>query len=156
MTTSDRHTDLNPGPASTDYHEQGQAGTDERARRPTETHTFPDAAKGDTRATDTGAARAGGRDEPDERGNEPLISRQRSAPYAARWDQVKGDFVDEPRQAVTAADQLVSELLEELQGLFRNQRHDIEQGLDADETSTEDLRVALRRYRSFFDRLLSV
>jgi hypothetical protein len=69
---------------------------------------------------------------------------------------VKGAFVDEPRQAVAAADQLVSELLDELQELFRSQRHDIEQGLDADQTSTEDLRLALGRYRSFFDRLLSV
>ena len=43
-----------------------------------------------------------------------------------------------------------------MQELFKQQRTQIEQGLDADETSTEDLRLALRRYRSFFDRLLSI
>ena len=69
---------------------------------------------------------------------------------------MKGTFVDEPRQAVRAADELVGELLEELDGLFRKQRQSLEHGLDADETSTEDLRLALRRYRSFFDRLLSL
>ena len=74
----------------------------------------------------------------------------------ARWDALKGGFVDEPRQAVAEADQLVRELLDELQEVFRTQREGLEQGLDADQTSTEDLRVALRRYRSLFDRLLSV
>jgi CHAD domain-containing protein len=69
---------------------------------------------------------------------------------------VKGEFVDEPRQAVVKADALVGELLDELGQLFTQQRRGIEQDLDNDEVSTEDLRVALRRYRSFFDRLLSV
>ncbi len=92
----------------------------------------------------------------DSDGRERLVSRQQAESYASRWDAVKGDFVDEPRQAVRNADVLVGELLDELQALFRDQRQDIERGLDADETSTEDLRLALRRYRSFFDRLLSI
>jgi DNA-binding ferritin-like protein len=81
-------------------------------------------------------------------------SRARS--YGSRWDAVKGTFVDEPREAVAQADALVGELLDELETLFREQRRSIEQGLDNDETSTEDLRTALRRYRSFFERLLAV
>ena len=85
-----------------------------------------------------------------------LVTRDRADSYSARWDSVKGEFVDEPRRAVANADALVGELLDELQELFKQQRTQIEQGLDADETSTEDLRVALRRYRSFFDRLLSI
>ena len=85
-----------------------------------------------------------------------LVTRDRADSYSARWDSVKGEFVDEPRRAVADADALVGELLDELQELFKQQRTQIEQGLDADETSTEDLRVALRRYRSFFDRLLSI
>ena len=85
-----------------------------------------------------------------------LVTRDRAESYSARWDSVKGEFVDEPRRAVANADALVGELLDELQELFKQQRTQIEQGLDADETSTEDLRVALRRYRSFFDRLLSI
>ena len=67
-----------------------------------------------------------------------------------------GTFVDEPRQAVAQADALVGESLEELEQHFRDQRRGIEHGLDHDETSTEDLRLARRRYRSFFDRLLSL
>lgn len=87
---------------------------------------------------------------------EPLVPQQRATEYGRRWDAVKGGFVDEPRQAVAEADQIVAELLEELQTLFHNQRREIEQGIDAESTSTEDLRMALRRYSSFFARLLSV
>jgi hypothetical protein len=105
----------------------------------------------DGHATGTGAAAQG---DPLER--ERLVPAQRAESYGSRWDAVKGTFVDEPRQAVAEADALVGELLEELEELFREQRRSIEQGLDADETSTEDLRLALRRYRSFFDRLLSL
>jgi hypothetical protein len=87
---------------------------------------------------------------------EPLVPQQRATEYGRRWDAVKGGFVDEPRQAIADADQIVAELLEELQKLFHDQRRDIEQGIDAESTSTEDLRLALRRYSSFFNRLLSV
>jgi hypothetical protein len=85
-----------------------------------------------------------------------LVPEDHAASYASRWDAIKGTFVDEPREAAAQADALVGELLEELETLFREQRREIEQGLDADETSTEDLRMALRRYRSFFDRLLAL
>jgi hypothetical protein len=87
---------------------------------------------------------------------ERLVPADHAASYASRWDAVKGAFVDEPRQAVAQADALVGEVLDELETLFREQRRQIEQGLDNDEASTEDLRLALRRYRSFFDRLLAV
>jgi hypothetical protein len=175
VTNPDRHTDLNPTPTATGNREQGHADTGQQVGGRAETGTSPDAESSDTAtnahatdirasgtpasdtsATGTSAAPSGGRDEPDKGTREPLVSQQRAAAYSERWDQVKGGFVDEPRQAVAAADQLVSELLEELQELFRSQRHDIEQGLDADATTTEDLRVALRRYRNFFDRLLAV
>jgi hypothetical protein len=87
---------------------------------------------------------------------ERLVPVARVEVYTSRWDSVKGEFVDEPRQAVAKADKLVGELLDELDQLFRKQRSDLEHGLDADETSTEDLRLALRKYRSFFDRLLAL
>jgi hypothetical protein len=87
---------------------------------------------------------------------ERLIPEDRAASYGQRWDTVKGTFVDEPREAVAQADALVGELLDELETLFHEQRRSIEHGLDTDETSTEDLRLALRRYRSFFERLLAV
>jgi hypothetical protein len=56
---------------------------------------------------------------------------------------------------VRGANELVGEVLDELEELFRRQRADLEHGLDSEQTSTEDLRQALGRYRSFFDRLLS-
>jgi hypothetical protein len=87
---------------------------------------------------------------------ERLVTVERAHSYGSRWDDVKGDFVDEPRQAVAKADALVGELLDELGQLFAQQRRGIERDLDNNDASTEDLRVALRRYRSFFDRLLSV
>jgi hypothetical protein len=87
---------------------------------------------------------------------ERLLPADHAASYGSRWDAVKGTFVDEPREAVAQADALVGELLDELETVFREQRRSIERGLDSDETSTEDLRLALRRYRSFFERLLAV
>ncbi len=91
----------------------------------------------------------------DEERAEPLIPADRSAEYRSRWDAVKGQFVDDPRSAVQNANTMVGEILDDLEELFRRQRSDLEQGLNAEQTSTEDLRLALRRYRSFFDRLLS-
>ena len=85
-----------------------------------------------------------------------LVTAERADSYSSRWEEVKGEFVDEPRQAVVKADALVGELLGELGQLFDRQRSSIEHDLDNDDVSTEELRVALRRYRSFFDRLLSV
>jgi len=107
-------------------------------------------------ATATGAAHHDATADGDGEDRPALVTRDRAESYSTRWDGVKGAFVDEPRRAVADADALVGELLDELQELFRQQRTQIEQGLDRDETSTEDLRVALRRYRSFFDRLLSI
>jgi hypothetical protein len=75
----------------------------------------------------------------------------------ARWREVQGDFVDEPRKAVEQANELVEGVIQKLTDVFSNERSKLEkewgQGKDV---STEDLRQALRRYRSFFDRLLSV
>jgi hypothetical protein len=84
-----------------------------------------------------------------------LIPPERAESYNSRWNELKSEFVDEPLRAVRGANELVGEVLDELEELFRRQRADLEQGLDSEQTSTEDLRQALGRYRSFFDRLLS-
>jgi hypothetical protein len=113
-----------------------------------------------TGATGTGTAAKGtegtGTAETGTEQRERLFPEEHARSYGSRWDAVKGTFVDEPREAVAQADALVGEVLDELEELFREQRRTIEQNLDTDETSTEDLRLALRRYRSFFDRLLSI
>jgi hypothetical protein len=84
-----------------------------------------------------------------------LIEPERAEGYNGRWNELKSEFVDDPRRAVRGANKLVGEVLDELEELFRSQRADLEHGLDSEQTSTEDLRQALGRYRSFFDRLLS-
>jgi len=76
--------------------------------------------------------------------------------YRQRWQAVQAGFVDEPRRAVEDADALVAEVVQQLVTSFAEERKNLEgQWSRGDQVSTEDLRVALRRYRSFFDRLLS-
>lgn len=74
-----------------------------------------------------------------------------------RWDDIQAGFVDEPRKAVQDADSLVAETMQQLANTFARERNNLEQqwGRGGD-VSTEDLRIAFRRYRSFFKRLLSV
>jgi hypothetical protein len=70
---------------------------------------------------------------------------------------VQAGFVDEPRRAVEDADNLVASLMKKLAEGFANERGRLEKQWDrGDNVSTEDLRIALQRYRSFFDRLLNV
>jgi len=77
--------------------------------------------------------------------------------FRSRWDEVQGRFVDEPREAVQKADDLVSDLVEKLTSGFAETRSGLEeQWNEGEDASTEDLRVALMRYRSFFQRLLEV
>ena len=74
-----------------------------------------------------------------------------------RWDKIKTGFVDEPRQAVKQADELIASSMTRIAEQFARERARLEQQWDrGDQVSTEDLRQALRRYRAFFDRLLSV
>ncbi len=87
----------------------------------------------------------------------PLFPADQSQNFRSRWDSIQAGFVDEPRQAVEQADSLIAEVMKTLAGSFAEERSNLESQLDSgDEVSTEDLRVGLQRYRSFFDRLLSV
>jgi hypothetical protein len=110
---------------------------------------------------------------------EPIRDRQRERPRAAapetdteptrlfegdrmtelkrRWTDIQAQFVDDPRDAVKSADSLVDDVIRDLSTLFSDERSKLEsQWGKNEEVSTEDLRVALRRYRAFFERLLSV
>ena len=94
-------------------------------------------------------------DDEDER--RPLLEEEATVEVRSRWEKIQGGFVDEPRRAVEEADTLVAELMQQLADSFANERKGLEGQWDrGDEVSTEDLRIALQRYRSFFDRLLSV
>jgi hypothetical protein len=77
--------------------------------------------------------------------------------YRTRWDAVQTGFVDEPRKAVEEADALVAQVIKRLSEVFADERTTLERQWDrGDQISTEDLRLALRKYRSFFERLLSL
>ncbi len=87
---------------------------------------------------------------------EPLFAGDDAERFRSRWQEVQAGFVDEPQQAVKDADSLVAELMQRLAETFSQERTNLEsQWGSGDDASTEDLRVALQRYRSFFDRLLS-
>jgi hypothetical protein len=77
--------------------------------------------------------------------------------YRTRWDAIQTGFVDQPRAAVEQADALVSQVMTRLSEVFARERSTLEgQWTKGDDVSTEDLRIALTRYRSFFHRLLSM
>ena len=87
----------------------------------------------------------------------PMFAGPETAGYRTQWDAIQTGFVDEPRKAVQEADALVALVMKRLSDVFTDERASLErQWGKGDEISTEDLRVALRRYRSFFERLLSL
>jgi hypothetical protein len=95
-----------------------------------------------------------GRDAAAEAG--PLLPADQGERFTGRWQEIQAGFVDEPRQSVERADALVADLMQRLAASFSEERERLEGQWDrGDEVSTEDLRVALTRYRAFFDRLLS-
>lgn len=88
--------------------------------------------------------------------SEPLFATEQSERFTSRWQEIQTSFVDQPRDAVAEADSLVADLMQRLAASFSQERERLEAQWDSgDDVSTEDLRVALTRYRSFFDRLLS-
>jgi hypothetical protein len=86
-----------------------------------------------------------------------VFADDRLAGLRARWDDVQASFVDDPRECVQKADSLVSDVVEQLTSGFAQARSRLEeQWARGEDASTEDLRVALKRYREFFERLLAV
>lgn len=88
----------------------------------------------------------------------PLFDHQLAEDMRRRWSDIQSGFVDDPGRAVQQADELVAQALQDLARSFSHHRAEIEseaKGGDA-QPSTENLRIALRRYRSFFERLLSL
>jgi hypothetical protein len=88
--------------------------------------------------------------------SEPLFAPDDAQGFRSRWERIQIGFVDEPRKAVQQADELVAQTMKRLVEVFAAEGQKLEEEWGKnDDVSTEDLRVALRRYRSFFDRLLS-
>ena len=87
---------------------------------------------------------------------QPLLPSDQAQQYLADWENIQAAFVDQPRKSVEQADRLVADLMQRLASGFSEKREQLEsQWESGDDVSTEDLRVTLTRYRSFFGRLLS-
>jgi hypothetical protein len=92
----------------------------------------------------------------DEEDAAPLLADEDAGGFRSRWNEIQVRFVDEPRASVEKADGLVAEMMGRLTQMFSEERTRLEgQWERGDDVSTEDLRIALQRYRSFFERLLS-
>ncbi|MFI5772089.1 hypothetical protein ACIA74_26875 [Streptomyces sp. NPDC051658] len=132
-----------PGEATTADPGHGPSGEDETPHAPS-SGTAPD-----------DAAAAGSRD--GDEGDEPLLGVGREQEeFRSRWQRIQGDFVDDPREAVSAADTLVAEVMQALARTFSDHKQGLEsQWQRGEQVPTEELRVALQRYRSFFNRLLN-
>lgn len=143
MTTHDQHADVYPTdgqiPVSPDQHHQTPAD-DQFAPPQDQTHATP-------HSSDMNETPMEG----------TLFADDELVGMRARWDSVQAGFVDDPRDCVQKADGLVSDLVDQLTNGFAQARSRLEeQWAQGEQASTEDLRVALKRYRSFFERLLSV
>ena len=92
-----------------------------------------------------------------QQGRAMLFAGDQAEKLRADWANIQGAFVDAPRDAVQRADALVADTMKRIAEVFANERNNLEQQWDrGDNVTTEDLRVALQRYRAFFDRLLSL
>ncbi len=119
----------------------------------------PDAVPQDTAPvsdTPVGAPVASGSDRAGEDTGAVLFGDDEVERFRLRWRELQADFVDDPARAVQGADQLVDEVLQALTEVFAAHQRELEDQWRGGGTGqTEELRVALRSYRSFFDRLLN-
>jgi hypothetical protein len=85
----------------------------------------------------------------------PLFTESETEDFRSQWSNLQTGFVDEPRRTVESADKLVASVMQRLAEGFAKERLGLEKQWDSgDNVSTEDLRIVLQRYRSFFGRLL--
>jgi len=85
-----------------------------------------------------------------------LLPADENNSFQRRWEELQTAFVDDPRRTVEQADELVAQVMQRLAEGFAAEREQLEgQWGRGEDISTEDLRVALQRYRAFFQRLLS-
>jgi hypothetical protein len=160
--TSAEHHDASSerDPAGLDDH--GGTTTDSRAGAETEVRdgTTADAHDGAPADARDGATAGASRDDSTAReagdGEPRLLPEDQGSEFQGRWESIQTTFVDDPRSAVENADSLVADLMQQLANGFAHEREKLEgQWSRGEDVSTEDLRVVLQRYRSFFQRLLA-
>ncbi len=87
----------------------------------------------------------------------PLFENDAAEKFRTRWLAIQSRFVDDPKASVQEADNLVTDVIQGITSSFANRRGSLEKNWNGGgEASTEDLRQALKQYRSFFERLLSL
>jgi hypothetical protein len=161
--SGDRTTEV-PGQDRADFREPGTAGDDQNlstadlasaGRHDADDDTTPAESGGDIEApaesggdVETPAASGGDVETP------PLIDEEKVTGFRDRWQNVQTGFVDDPKQAVRQADELVAAVISALATTFAEHKSELEGQWRQGEPATEELRIALRRYRSFFDQLL--
>lgn len=136
---------------NTGQYDQGQYDTADRTD--TQTHAVPQQDRQEQQP-----ARAEQQPEQSTRSDdEPLFAPDEADEYRNGWRALQSDFVDDPRDAVRRADELVAQVVQSLATTFADHKRSLEgQWQQGEQVDTEELRNALRRYRAFFDRLLSV
>ncbi|MET9573917.1 hypothetical protein ACFYNW_29995 [Streptomyces virginiae] len=137
-----------PGEATSEWTEDpsGTTGTAEM--------TGADEAAGADESTATDRSDARGPADADT--EEPLLGTTETEEYRRKWSEIQGRFVDDPQDAVRSADTLVAEVMQALAGSFSTRKQGLEgQWGRGEQVATEDLRVSLQHYRSFFNRLLN-
>ena len=129
---------------------------DARAGTAGATAEAPEGAAATPTSTQAATGRPGSESKAPAAADGALLPDEQSERFTSRWQEIQTGFVDRPQQAVEQADALVVDLMQRVTGSLANERERLEsQWARGDEVSTEDLRVALTRYRCFFDRLLS-
>jgi hypothetical protein len=139
-----------------------QNATQEPDRSAATQQPYPQSA---TQESDTAASVGHGRvEQPHTRGTQPetstdgaLFETAELTGLRSRWNDIQAGFVDDPRKCVQSADGLVSDVVQQLTNSFSNARSNLEeQWARGENISTEDLRLALKRYREFFEKMLAI
>ena len=85
---------------------------------------------------------------------EPLLSAGEGAAFLDRWQIVQVGFVEDPEQSVRNADALMGEIAAAYGAAFEQRRESLAAVWRQADHGTEDLRQALRQYRSFLGVVL--
>jgi hypothetical protein len=87
----------------------------------------------------------------------PLLAKSEVEQFQSRWNSIQAGFVDEPRKTIEEADKCVANAMQRISQLHSDERVKLESMWKrGDQASTEDMRLALQRYRAFFSRLMSM
>lgn len=148
------------GPTTEDIMNSGAGGEEQAPLYPGEaTSERPGGLRDDepagTAGTEESADPADTREDVAADTEEPLLGTADTEEYRKKWSDIQGRFVDDPQDAVRSADTLVAEVMQDLAASFSTRKQGLEgQWGRGEQVATEDLRVALQHYRSFFNRLL--